>query len=156
MIPRDSIDKWRDRAPWSNNWQVEQDLALSRALIEIFSNPIIASGFALRGGTAINKLHFKSAARYSEDIDLVQIEPGPIGPFMGQIRAVLNRWLERPRWKQTDFLVAFRYGFDSEDQPSVKLRLKIEINSREHFTCSGMKKFHTTWTRIGSAGTQRS
>lgn len=140
MIPRDSIDKWRNRAPWPDNWQVEQDLVLSRALIEIFSNPTIASGFALRGGTAINKLHFKPAIRYSEDIDLVQIEPGPIGPFMGQIRAVLDRWLARPRWKQTDFLVAFRYGFDSEDQPSVKLRLKIEINSREHFTVFGYEK----------------
>lgn len=80
---------------------------MSRALIEIFSNPTIASGFALRGGTAINKLHFEPATRYSEDIDLVQIAPGPIDPFMGQIRATLDRWLARPHWKQIRFLIVF-------------------------------------------------
>lgn len=140
MIPRDSIDKWRNRAPWSSNSQVEQDLALSRALIEIFSNPTIASGLALRGGTAINKLHFEPAPRYSEDIDLVQIEPRPIGRFMDQMRAALNPWLGRPRWDQTDSMVTFRYRFDSEEQPPAKLRLKIEINSREHFTVFGHEK----------------
>ena len=140
MIPQDSIDEWRARAPWSNNSQVEQDLVLSRALIELFSNPIIASGFALRGGTAINKLHFDSAVRYSEDIDLVQIESGPIGQFMDQIRATLNPWLGRPRWKQTDFLVTFRYRFESEEHPPAPLRLKIEINTREHITVFGHEK----------------
>ena len=140
MIPHDSIERWRDRAPWSNNSQVEQDLVLSRALIEIFSNPAIASGFALRGGTAINKLHFEPAARYSEDIDLVQIEPGPIGRFMDQIRTVLSPWLGRPRWNQTASMVAFRYRFESEDRPPAILRLKIEINSREHFTVFGHEK----------------
>ena len=119
---------------------MEQDLVLSRALIEMFSNPTIASGFALRGGTAINKLYFNPAIRYSEDIDLVQIEPGPIGRFMDQIRTMLNPWLGRPRWNQTDSMVTFRYRFESEDQPPAILRLKIEINSREHFTVFGHEK----------------
>lgn len=30
------------------------------------------------GGTAINKLLFEKPLRYSEDIDLVQVETGPI------------------------------------------------------------------------------
>lgn len=140
MIPRESINEWRGRAPWSNNSQVEQDLVLSRALVELFSNPVIASGFALRGGTAINKLHFDPAVRYSEDIDLVQIKAGPIGPFIDQIRATLDPWLGRPRWKQTDFLVTFRYRFESEEHPPATLRLKIEINTREHITVFGHER----------------
>lgn len=37
-------------------------------------------------------------------------------------------------------MVTFRYHFDSEDQPPAILRLKIEINSREHFTVFGHEK----------------
>ena len=32
MIPRDYITQWRERAPWSEDFQVEQDLIISRAL----------------------------------------------------------------------------------------------------------------------------
>ena len=52
MIPRDYITEWRGRAPWSEDFQVEQDLIISRALVEIFSDPVLAAAVALRGGTA--------------------------------------------------------------------------------------------------------
>ena len=42
MIPRDYITQWRERAPWTEDFQVEQDLVISRALAEIFSNPVLA------------------------------------------------------------------------------------------------------------------
>ena len=38
MIPRDYITEWREQAPWVEDAQVEQDLVISRALIDIFSN----------------------------------------------------------------------------------------------------------------------
>lgn len=38
MIPRDHITEWRARAPWVEDFQVEQDLVSSRALVEIFSH----------------------------------------------------------------------------------------------------------------------
>jgi predicted nucleotidyltransferase component of viral defense system len=60
--------------------QVEQDLIISRALVEIFWERELASALAFRGGTALYKLHFRPAACYSEDIDLVQVEAGAIGP----------------------------------------------------------------------------
>lgn len=53
MIPRDYVTAWRTRAPWVQDAQVEQDLVLSRALVEIFSHPVLAEGLAMRGGTAI-------------------------------------------------------------------------------------------------------
>lgn len=90
MIPRDFITEWRAHAPWVADVQVEQDLVICRALVELFSRPLIARSLAFRGGTALYKLHLRPAARYSEDIDLVQIEAGPIGPVLAEVRAALD------------------------------------------------------------------
>jgi predicted nucleotidyltransferase component of viral defense system len=43
----------------------------------MLGSPALKGKIAFRGGTAINKLLFKQALRYSEDIDLVQIQPEP-------------------------------------------------------------------------------
>ena len=140
MIPRDYITQWRAEAPWVQAFQVEQDLVLSRALVEIFSNPLLHEALALRGGTALYKLHVKPAARYSEDIDLVQTSAESAGPMMEKVREVLNPWLGKPQWKQTEGRVTFFYRFDSEDSPPFRLRMKVEINSREHFSVYGLDK----------------
>ena len=54
--------------------------------------------------------------------------------MMNALREVLAPWLGRPQWKQTEGCVTFVYRFDSEDTPPIRLRLKVEINSREHFS----------------------
>ena len=77
MIPRDYISEWRERAPWSEDFQIEQDLVISRTLVAVYSDPVLARALAFRGGTALYKLYLTPPARYSEDIDLVQMEPGP-------------------------------------------------------------------------------
>ena len=69
MIPRDYITAWRAQAPWIPDFQVEQDLVISRALVLIFSHPLLRKSLAFRGGTALYKLYIKPPARYSEDID---------------------------------------------------------------------------------------
>ncbi len=140
MIPRDYISEWRDRAPWNEDFQVEQDLAISRALTEIFSDQVLAKALAFRGGTALYKLYLSPPARYSEDIDLVQIKPGPAGPIMDRLRGLLDPWLGEARWKQSRGRVAFSYRFWSEETPTMRLRLKIEINTREHFAVLGLPK----------------
>ena len=81
MIPRRYIEEWKEIAPWPENSQVEQDLVISRALVEIFSNPFLKENLAFRGGTALHKLYLEPPTRYSEDIDLVQIKEGPINLF---------------------------------------------------------------------------
>lgn len=139
MIPRDFITEWRAEAPWIDDRQVEQDLVISRALVEIFSDDILRKQLAFRGGTALYKLFLKPAARYSEDIDLVQIEAGPAGDLMDRLHAVLDPWLGKPRYKQTEGRVTFAYRFGSEETPPVPLKLKVEINTREHFSIYGMK-----------------
>jgi len=134
VIPRAYITEWRDQAPWSRNAWVEQDLLISRALVEIFSVPELASCLAFRGGTALYKLYLRPAARYSEDIDLVQVRAEPIGPTLDRLRSVLDPWLGVPRRKLKEGRVVLLYRFESEDPVPVRMRLKIEINSREHYT----------------------
>ncbi len=106
MIPRDYVTAWRAIAPWVEDAQVEQDLVVSRALVEIFSHPLLARSLAFRGGTALYKLYLTPAARYSEDIDLVQVDAGPAGAVMDA--TTLDPWLDEPRWKQTRARVTFR------------------------------------------------
>ncbi len=139
MIPRDYITEWRTEAPWVRNDQVEQDLVIARALVEIFSQRSLHDALAFRGGTALYKLHIRPAARYSEDIDLVQTRAEPAGATMEALRAALDPWLGEPRWKQTEGRVTVVYRFDSEDVPSLALKLKVEINTREHFSVYGLK-----------------
>jgi predicted nucleotidyltransferase component of viral defense system len=137
MIPKDFITEWRARAPWTADRQVEQDLIISRALVELFARPTIAGALAFRGGTALYKLYLPPA-RYSEDIDLVQTAPGGIGPILDEIHRALDGWLGAPQWKQSGGRVTLTYRVASEDLPPVPLRLKVEINTREHFTVHGL------------------
>ena len=139
MIPRDYITAWRAEVPWVQDIQVEQDLVISRALVELFANPVVANALAFRGGTALYKLYIKPAARYSEDIDLVQMRAEPAGPVMEALRSILDPWLGPPRWKQTEGRVTFVYRFSSEDTPPIGMRLKVETNTREHFAVHGFK-----------------
>jgi hypothetical protein len=37
VIPRDYTTSWRAKVPWVQDFQVEQDLVISRALVEIYS-----------------------------------------------------------------------------------------------------------------------
>jgi predicted nucleotidyltransferase component of viral defense system len=144
VIPRDYITAWRAESPWVQDFQVEQDLVISRALVEIFSNQVLHDALAFRGGTALYKLHLRPPARYSEDIDLVQIRAELAGPVMEALRAVLDPWLGRPRWKQSEGRVTFVYRFEAEGLPPVSLRLKVEVNTREHFSVYGLtdEPFH--------------
>jgi predicted nucleotidyltransferase component of viral defense system len=154
MIPRDYITAWRSKVPWIPDFQVEQDLVISRALVEIFSHPVLTRSLAFRGGTALNKLFLKPPARYSEDIDLVQTEAGPAGPIMDELRRLLDPWLGNPQRKQSENGVTLTYRFASEGEPAVPLRLKVEINSREHFTVFGMKRIDFEVQSRWSAGVQ--
>ena len=75
------------------------------------------------------KLHLPPAARYSEDIDLVQRVPGPIGPTLSRLRCVLG-WIGPARSDTTEHpKVTFRF----ETENGVRRRVKVEINSHEHF-----------------------
>jgi predicted nucleotidyltransferase component of viral defense system len=137
VIPRASITAWRKAAPWGENTQIEQDLVLSRALVELFGRPVFAKNAVFRGGTALHKLFFDPPGRYSEDIDLVQRTAGPVGPLVAEIRSALDPWLGKPKWKAGQGRFTLHYRFDTTFTPVVKMRLKVEINTREHFVVHG-------------------
>lgn len=61
-------------------------------------------------------------------------------PWVKALRVVLDPWLGKPRYKQTEGRITFVYRFDSEDLPPVPLRLKVEANTREHFSAYGFKE----------------
>lgn len=115
---------------------IEQDLIISRALVAIFQDGFLSSQLAFRGGTALHKLHIFPQARYSEDIDLVQITAGPIKPIMYRLGEVLSFIPDRVT-KQKRYNNTMLCRMQSEGTPSVPLRLKIEINCYEHFTEMG-------------------
>ena len=140
MIPRAHITAWRAHAPWSTDAQVERDLIVSRAIVEVFSDPLLSGRVAFRGGTALHKLYLTPPVRYSEDIDLVQVEGGPIGDIMTALRQRLDPWLGAPGRKQSEGRMAMIYRFDSEIPPVTPLRLKVEVNTREHFTVFGFSR----------------
>lgn len=140
MIPSAYITAWRKYAPWKTNEQVEQDLVICRALISIFSEPVLKDNLAFRGGTALYKLFFQPSARYSEDIDLVQIKPGPIGDIFDRIRKQLS-FIAKPKIKQGSRNNTMVFLFESEIPPKIPMKLKIEINCREHFNVLGLKEY---------------
>ena len=140
MIPKDFITEWRTEAPWTAEEQVEQDLVISRAIVEMFHVEDVARRLAWRGGTALHKLYLRPTARYSEDIDLVQVAPEPIGETLDLLRSVLDSWLGEPRRVFKEGRVNLVYRFDSEGLPPAPLRLKIEINTREHFAEHGHER----------------
>ncbi len=57
MIPQGALTHWQSIVPWALLAQVEQDLALSRAAADIFSEPALRAGLAFRGGPALPKPH---------------------------------------------------------------------------------------------------
>ena len=140
MISRRYIEEWKANTPWPNDAQVEQDLVIERALVELFSDDLIRKSLAFRGGTALHKVFLKPQVRYSEDIDLVQIRTESINLVLKQIREKLKFLGTKRSVKQNVNNNTIIYRFESEIPPIINLRLKIEINCREHFNVFGLKE----------------
>ena len=60
--------------------------------------------------------------------------------MLDAIHAALDRWLGEPRWKQGEGSVALSYRFESEGLPVLGTKLKVEIDTREHFTVFGHRR----------------
>ncbi len=140
MIPASYIQEWSSKAPWPDSRQVEQDLIISRALCDLFVSPALVGKIAFRGGTAINKLLFRQPLRYSEDIDLVRIQPEPIGTTIDAIRDALS-WLGQCKRHQAGHSMHLVFKFAPEVDPETTLNLKVEINIREHESLYDIKQY---------------
>jgi predicted nucleotidyltransferase component of viral defense system len=140
MIPAMNIVAWSKHAPWAEQRQIEQDLIISRALVELFNDPFLAEQLRFRGGTALNKLHFPKPLRYSEDIDLVKTVDGPLKPLLDRVHDILDPWLGEPSFERSQVAPKFKYSVEAEDKTSkVPIRLKLEINTTEREAFDGAR-----------------
>ena len=133
MIPEYAIHEWSTISPWREKVQVEQDLLICRALVEIYKDEYLASHLAFRGGTALHKLYMHPQPRYSEDIDLVQIHAEPIKETYIHLRQALA-FLGEPVVKQKKHNNTLLFRLESEGMPSMPIHIKVEINCKEHFS----------------------
>jgi predicted nucleotidyltransferase component of viral defense system len=130
MIPMMNIVAWGNVVPWGEQRQVEQDLIISRAIIDLFADPLLREQLQFRGGTALNKLHFPAPVRYSEDIHLVRTTAGPIGPISTESGKGWSRGSGVAISKQGQVAPKLRFRAQAED-PAAQIRLKVEINTWE-------------------------
>ena len=138
MIPGAILLDWQREHPWPLMAQVEQDLVISRGLVALFESPLLADHLVFRGGTALHKIHLPTPYRYSEDLDFVQIRAGPIGPIFDAVRGTLEPWMGKCQRKQGPGVVTLIFKVQSESPDGRTMRVKIEINSREHFSILGV------------------
>ncbi len=139
MIPKEHIIEWKETVPWTDAQMVEQDLIICRALVAIYNDNFLSSHLAFRGGTALHKLYLSPQPRYSEEIEIVQIQPGSVGVILDRLREVLS-FLGKPVIKQKRNNNTLVFKTESTFPPIVSIRLKVEINCKEHFTVLGFAK----------------
>ena len=139
MVIEDAILEWEQEHPWQLKSQVEQDLIICRAVCALYNDEYLSEHLAFRGGTTLNKIYLDPQPRYSEDIDLVQINAEPIKETIDKIRNVLS-FLGKPIVKQKAHNNTLIFRFNTEIPPIMPIRLKVEINTREHFNVLGLTK----------------
>lgn len=139
MIPRADLVAWGRRVGWSTDEQVEQDLLLSRLIVEIAQDPYLGDELVFRGGTCLHKLHVDRAFRYSEDLDYVRRTGGGIAELtraVGAIGARLGmdvntRIGQHPK-------IYLRAPFESG---SGNMRIKVEVNTFERSPARDVVRF---------------
>lgn len=70
----------------------------------------------------------------------MQIKTGPIKPILVRLRECLAFLGTKRNITTSIHNNTVEYRFETEIQPIIKMRLKIEINCREHFTVLGLQQ----------------
>lgn len=65
---------------------------------------------------------------------------------MGAIKEVVNPILGNPKWKLSEGRATLFYKFQPEEHPETTAKLKIEINTRGHFSVLGFTTKHFSMT----------
>ena len=120
-------------------------------MVAIFSDEFLAERLAFRGGTALHKLYLSPQPRYSEDIDLVQINSEPIKPTIDRLRDVLS-FLGEPKVKQKKNNNTLIFRLESSVPPVLPIKLKVEINCREHFNVLGLEEVNFSMQNLWFSG----
>jgi hypothetical protein len=129
VIPRANIIEWSAQVGWPTVEQVEQDLLLTRLIVEIANDPYLGEELIFRGGTCLHKFHLAPALRYSEDLDYVRRSAGGIGPLLDGLRSIGERLGMEVQTAISAQPKAFlRAPFESG---SGMMRIKVEVNTHE-------------------------
>ena len=129
MITEADVAHWQRRVPWPTLEQVEQDLVLSRLIVEIASHPLLGDELVFRGGTCLHKVWLDRPWRYSEDLDYVRRSPGGVGRVLDAIREVAAiMGFDRVH---TDVRRHPKVRLDSTFVRGGRMRIKIEMNTSE-------------------------
>lgn len=153
MISRSAIVEWNRLVPWPSVDQVEQDLVLSRLIVEIANDPLLGDELVFRGGTCLHKIVLPRPFRYSEDIDYVRVSHGPIGPILDALRRIAEH-------------LGMDMATDVRSFPKAKLRGPsnpgpVRCGSRSRSTRTRHRRpalgaeSLTGWTRRGGRGRRR-
>lgn len=129
MITDADIAHWRSHVPWVDADQVEQDLVLSRVIVEIANDPVLGPELVFRGGTCFHKLWLDRPWRYSEDLDYVRSTAGGIGDVLSALRAIG----ERVGFERVNTAVGQhpKARFRSTFATGGPMTIKVEINTFE-------------------------
>lgn len=135
MVPQAALNAWSQHAPWQDQLDIEQDLILSRAIVEIANHSLLGGELAFRGGTSLHKLHASRPWRYSNDLDYVRTTRGPLKDIMTALRETMHAiGLEEASYGIKDDIVNMK--FDARPTGGLgRLRVKLEINIRETTPC---------------------
>lgn len=129
MITDADIRHWRTQVPWVDADNVEQDLLLSRMIIEIANHPLLSKELVFRGGTCFHKLWLDRPWRYSEDLDYVRTTSGGIGDILNAVRDIATDvGFDRA---QTRIGQHPKVRLDSTFDTGNPMRIKVEINTHE-------------------------
>jgi predicted nucleotidyltransferase component of viral defense system len=152
-VTRQDVFAHQDVAPWAQLIQVEQDLLLSLAMTAVFRDDFLSQQVAMRGGTALHKVHLAPPARYSEDIDLVLVGERPADHIGKALRRVLSEVLGRPFqtvWDEVKLtlrniarpsqILRLMFRVPSVIEPGRSLTVKVEVNVPERDAWGPMER----------------
>jgi predicted nucleotidyltransferase component of viral defense system len=152
VIPAAFITEWANTVAWPTVEQVEQDLILSRLIIEIANDNYLGEELVFRGGTCLHKLRLDPALRYSEDLDYVRRSAGSISEIIDAIRTIANRLgMSVSTRIATNPKIRLRAPFESG---SGTMSVKIEVNTYERSPAMGLERVaysvNNQWYRGGA------
>jgi predicted nucleotidyltransferase component of viral defense system len=131
VIAQAHLNEWASRVPWTQQVQIEQDLVLSRLIVEIAQHELLGGELAFRGGACLHKLHLPKQLRYSEGLDYVRRTRSPIKPYLLALRDLAEAvGLVEHGANQSAQMV--HIAFDAQaTEGAGRIRVKIETNIAE-------------------------
>jgi predicted nucleotidyltransferase component of viral defense system len=132
VIPQAFITHWSTGAPWPSELQVEQDLVLSRLIVELANHELLGPELAFRGGTCLHKLHLPTALRYSEDLDYVRTTNGPVGGTIG---------LEERSRKLGRGMATYVCRAPAESGGTIRIKIETNVEETQPFLSREQRPF---------------